>query len=183
MEHGAKQSGDLIYSESLSSKKTEALFIALLVLFLCLLVWRLATARFDAMAIFFLILSLLFLFYSLNFRTLIIRLDSSSLVFKFGLFHWVVPLENIAACYLDELPLFMWMGGAGIHFMTIRGKYRVSFNFLEFPRVAVAFKRKVGPVREISFSTRRPDELLNLLQGADSAKSTVKANGHSPLLN
>lgn len=65
------------------------------------------------------------------------------------------------------------MGGAGIHFMTIRARYRASFNFLEYPRVVVAFKKKVGLVRDISFSTRRPDEVLRLIQEAASAKKAA----------
>jgi hypothetical protein len=48
--------------------------------------------------------------------------------------------------------------------MLIRGRYRASFNFLEYPRVVIAFKRKVGPVKDISFSTRRPEELIKLIE-------------------
>jgi len=64
--------------------------------------------------------------------------------------------------------LLMRMGGAGIHFMMIRKRYRASFNFLEYPRVVLAFQREVGPVQDISFSTRRPDDVLRLIQAAVS---------------
>jgi hypothetical protein len=67
----------------------------------------------------------------------------------------------------------MKMGGAGIHFMFIRKRYRASFNFLEYPRVVIAFKRKAGPVQDISFSTRRPDDLIRLIQAAASAYRTA----------
>jgi hypothetical protein len=67
----------------------------------------------------------------------------------------------------------MRMGGAGIHFMLIRRRYRVSFNFLEYPRVVIAFKRKVGPVQDISFSTRRPDDVLRHIQESVSAKAAA----------
>jgi hypothetical protein len=80
-----------------------------------------------------------------------------------------VPLDNLEECRLDKIPLLMSMGGAGIHFMSIRKRYRASFNFLEYPRVVIAFKRKVGPVRDISFSTRRPDDVLRLVQEAAAA--------------
>jgi hypothetical protein len=63
----------------------------------------------------------------------------------------------------------MRMGGAGIHFMSIRKRYRASFNFLEHPRVVIAFKRKAGLVRDISFSTRHPDDVLRRIQEAASA--------------
>jgi hypothetical protein len=62
----------------------------------------------------------------------------------------------------------MKYGGAGIHFMLVRTRYRVSFNFLEHPRVVIALRRRAGPVRDVSFSTRRPDELMQLLQSAVS---------------
>ncbi len=61
--------------------------------------------------------------------------------------------------------------------MTIRRRYRASFNFLEYPRVVIAFKRKVGPVQDISFSTRRPDELLPLIQEAAARLVPTSSDG------
>jgi hypothetical protein len=65
----------------------------------------------------------------------------------------------------------MRLGGAGIHFMVIENRYRASFNFLEYPRVVIALKRKKGPVRDISFSTRHPEELLQRLRDSVSARN------------
>jgi hypothetical protein len=47
----------------------------------------------------------------------------------------------------------------------------------EHPRVLIAFKKKVGPVRDISFSTRQPDDVIRMIQGAISAN---KAAQHGP---
>jgi hypothetical protein len=47
--------------------------------------------------------------------------------------------------------------------MMIDTRYRASFNFLEYPRVVLAFKRSIGPVVDLSFSTKRPDELIQLI--------------------
>jgi hypothetical protein len=69
------------------------------------------------------------------------------------------------------------MGGAGIHFISVRGRYRVSFNFLEHPRVVIALKKKRGLVRDVSFSTRHPDEVLQLIREAESALAAIKGNG------
>ena len=160
---------DLIYNERVSSNRTEALFLALMILFGLLLIWRLNIAGMDTLTVLFLFLFSLFFFYSVNYRTLIIQLTSESLKLKFGIFTWIVPLDNIEACCLDDVPILMRMGGAGIHFMSIRKRYRASFNFLEHPRVVVAFKRKRGLVKDISFSTRRPDDVLRLIQEAVSA--------------
>jgi hypothetical protein len=167
-----KMTEDLLYTERLSSKRTEMLFVALLLLFFMLLIWRLTAYGLDFLAAVFLCLCAFFFFYALNYRTLTIRLTTGSLKLTFGIFTWTVPLENIEACRIDEIPVLMRFGGAGIHFMLIRRRYRASFNFLEYPRVVIAFKRKVGPVRDISFSTRRPDDVLRLIQDAVAEDST-----------
>jgi hypothetical protein len=115
----------------------------------------------------FALFNLLFLFYTLNFRTLLIQVDQEALRLNFGVFTWRVPRGNIAACRLDDdLPILMRYGGAGIHFMLVHGRYRASFNFLEYPRVVVELQEKVGPVRDISFTTRHPEQVTRLLRGA-----------------
>lgn len=173
MRQGADRTKDL-YTERVSSNKTEALFLALTTLFLLLCIWRLNTDSLDVLAAVFFCLFGVFFFYSVNYRTLIIRLTPESLQLKFGLFTCTVPLDNIAACRLDEIPLLMRLGGAGIHFMYHRKRYRASFNFLEHPRIVIAFKRKVGFARDISFSTRRPDEILRLMQEAMAANRVAQ---------
>ena len=168
-EWGPILSDDLIYSERVSSKRTETLFTALTLFFFTLLIWRVYAKGRDILAAVFFCLCGFFLFYLVNYRTLIIRLTAKSLKFKFGIFTWNVPLDNIEDGCLDEIPMLMRMGGAGIHFMNIRKRYRASFNFLEHPRVVIAFKKKVGPVRDISFSTRQPDDVLRLIREAVAA--------------
>jgi hypothetical protein len=160
---------DILYNERVSSNRTEALFLALTIIFLLLFIWRITVSSLDILAAVFLGFFSLFLFYSVNYITLVICLTSESLRLTFGIFTWSVPLDNVEECHLDEIPLLMRMGGAGIHFMVIRQRYRASFNFLEYPRVVIAFKRKAGPVRDISFSTRRPDDVLRLIQEAVAA--------------
>jgi Ca2+/Na+ antiporter len=164
---------DLIYDERVTSNKTEALFLALTILFFILLIWRANTGSLDILTIAFFCFFGFFLFYSVNYRTLKIRLTPASLMLTFGIFAWVVPLENVEECRLDDLPVLLRMGGAGIHFMVIRKRYRASFNFLEHPRVVIAFKRKRGLVRDISFSTRRPDDIIRHIREAASAYSAV----------
>jgi hypothetical protein len=174
MRQSADPTNDLIYTEKISSNKTEALFLALMILFLLLLIWRVNVGSWDVLAVVFLCFFIFFFFYSVNYRILMIRLTSESLKLTFGIFTWRVPLDNVEECRLDEIPLLMRMGGAGIHFMSIRKRYRASYNFLEYPRVVIAFKRKEGLVRDISFSTRRPDDVLRLIQEAVSANSAAQ---------
>ncbi len=170
----ADRDDDLVYTEQISSARTEALFLALTVLFALLAVRRVKARRRDILSTAFCCFCAVFLFYSVNYRTLIIRLTPEALKLKFGIFTWVVPLANIEGCRLDALPALMRYGGAGIHFMSIGGRYRASFNFLEHPRIVIALKRQAGLVRDISFSTRRPDDVLQFIG------ETAAAQGAAP---
>jgi hypothetical protein len=145
------------------------LFVSLTILFFLLFVWRMNVSGWSGLTVVLLVFACFFLFYSINYRTLIISITLDALKLSFGIFTWTVPIHNIESCSLDEIPTLMKFGGAGIHFMLIGKRYRASFNFLEYPRVVIAFKSKVGPVRDISFSTSRPDDVLRFLQEAISA--------------
>ena len=173
MKQSTDQTNNLIYTERIYSNKTETLFLILMILSFLLLIWRVTSDRLDILAVAFIFLFIIFLFYLLNYRTLLIHLTPDSLKLTFGIFTWTIPVDNIQECSIDELPAIMKYGGAGIHFLFVRKRYRASFNFLEYPRVVIAFKRKVGPVRDISFSTRWPDEILQLIQETISAKMTA----------
>jgi Ca2+/Na+ antiporter len=155
---------EIIYTEKLQSNKTEALFAGLAVVFFLVFMWRMSLGSLDVLGAVFLAFFVMFLFYSLNYRTLVIQISVTALRIKFGILSWRVPLENIEGCRLDELPTLMRQGGAGIHFMLIRNRYRASLNFLEYPRVVVALKKKIGPVRDISFSTRQPEEIIQVIK-------------------
>jgi hypothetical protein len=161
---------DLVYSEKISSKWTEALFITLTIVFALLFIWRFDTHSMDWLAVVLLCFAIIFLFYSLNYIILTIHLTSKVLTLIFGIFKWRVQLENVQECRLDEIPTLMKYGGAGIHFMIVHDRYCASFNFLEYPRVVIAFKRKVGLIRDLSFTTRQPEKVIQMIQAAVSAE-------------
>ena len=156
-------SDDLIYEERISSLRTEAVFVALSVLCLAFLAWRFMISGYSATAALFLFLSTLFVFCALNYRVLTIRISTAGLKLKFGLFGWTVPWRSIAEAYPDEVSLWR-IGGAGIHFSIIRGRYRVMLNFLEYPRIVIQLKEKRGLVRDVAFSTKRPTEILRIFE-------------------
>jgi len=155
---------NLIYEERLSSRRTLSLFVGLTLLFFCLMFWRWDSAGLEILAVILLCFFVFFLFYSVNYRVLKIRLTPQELTLRFGVFSWTIQTENMAACRLDEIPTLKKYGGAGIHFMIVEGRYRASFNFLEYPRLVIEFRQKMGLVQAISFSTRWPDELLRLIR-------------------
>lgn len=156
------------YYEKVSSRRTQSLFLALSLLFLGLLLGRVKIRRErdagrDHLATIFAGASLFFLFYTLNYHTLIIWLTPETLQLHFGLFTWKIAVDNIDDCYPDETSLWR-IGGAGIHFSPIKGRYRAMLNFLEHPRVVVALKQKQGPVRDLAFSTQQPEQVLAFIR-------------------
>ena len=163
-----------IYHEKISSRKTESLFVALTCLSLMLLIWRITASSFGVLGSIFLFLFCLFLFYTLNYRILVICFTLDFLTLRFGVFTWKIPASNISECKLDDdIPPMKKYGGAGIHFMVVHKRYRASFNFLEYSRVVVKLKKKAGLVSDVSFSTRHPDELIHLMQQIISTNETT----------
>jgi hypothetical protein len=152
----------IVYEEKLTSLRTEALFLALALVFLALLAWRVMAGGFGAIAAVLLILVLFFSFCTVNYRVLVIRILADQLVLEFGVFGWTIPRRTIEKIYVDQTSLWR-IGGAGIHFSIIRGRYRAMFNFLEYGRIVVRLNEKRGLVKEVAFSTRRPGELMQLL--------------------
>ena len=73
---------NLVFSEKLSSKKTESIFIGLAVLFMVPFTVFASIRPFGGWSILFCCLSVFFLFYSLNYRTLVIQIDEHSLRLK-----------------------------------------------------------------------------------------------------
>ena len=160
MDRAGDAGSELLYREELTSPLTTVFFAALALLFAALASWRWRAAGSQTLTWFLVILSLYFLFYTLNFRVLIIAITPQFIRLKFGFIAWQTPLADLERVYRDKLDFFRYYGAAGLHFMVVRGRYRASFNFLEYPRVALALRRPAGPLREISFSTRQPDEII-----------------------
>lgn len=166
--------GKRTYCETLSSDRTEALFLALTALLLALSLRRKKVRRqpdrgLDRVTAVYLGLATFLLFYALNYRTLAIHLTRETVELRFGIFTWRIAMNNVEKAFLDETSLWR-IGGAGIHFSPIQGRYRAMFNFLDHPRIVIRLKRKQGPVREIAFSTRRPHQILRFIHEATSTR-------------
>jgi hypothetical protein len=152
-----------IYSERLTSTGTTMLFTALAALFLGWGGWRSSLVGFRTIPVILLVVGLFFVVYVINYRVLVIALSSQELVLRFGLVSWKMPLANIAEIRQDDSPPWIKYGGAGVHFAFVRGQYRAFFNFLEHPRLLVAFRTRRGPVQALVFSTRNPDQIRELI--------------------
>jgi hypothetical protein len=153
-----------LYSEEIRSIKTSLLFVLLFLVFSGLFTWRVIAAGFRTLPIIYLFFVLLFGFYILNFRTLRIKINSETLNLHFGLVGWKTNLSNVASVRHDDSPIWIKMGGAGVHFALVYRKYRAFFNFLEYPRVLITFRKKQGLVRELVFTTKKPDKVIEFIQ-------------------
>ena len=163
---------EVVYEERVSSSRTEALFVALTLVFLALSVIRGSRSGFGYLAVLFVLLSCFFLFYAVNYRTLIVRMTHDAVALRFGVFSWTVPWDTVQRWYPDDTS--MWrVGGAGIHFTMIRRRYRVFFNFLEHPRVVLELSKARCLVQDVVFSTRRPTEVLEAVAARAGARHRV----------
>jgi hypothetical protein len=152
------------YEETLSSGRTEAVFVALSLLFLSFSIWRVVSSGVGGLAIASFTLFALFVFYSLNYNRLSILMNREALVLRFGIFSRTIPWSRIESAFIDGTSLLR-IGGAGIHFTMIHRRYRMYWNLLEFPRVVLALTGARGWVRDVAFTTRRPREVLTVIEG------------------
>lgn len=164
---------ELVHEEEITSRITRALFIVLALVFTGLFAWRVTATSLGAWAWIFLFFAVFFLFYVLNYRRLLVRITANTVHLRFGIFRWTIPFENIRDCSLDEVA-FTRLGGAGIHFAMVGGRYRANFNFLDQPRVLLHLKQKQGLVWDVSFSTRQPEFVMGLIR--ERAGVTPMAN-------
>ena len=154
-----------LYTEKIQSKRTTLLFIVLTLVFAGLAYWRVISKSSDNVFSLLSLFAVFFFFYSINYRTLIITISPEKVLLKFGIFKWTVPISNIDSCELDNnLPAGKKYGGAGIHFFVTEKRYRISFNFLEYERVVLRLKTPRGLVKDVSFTTCTPHEVIQIIQ-------------------
>ena len=170
------QNSPIIYHERLTSRITTTLFAGLSVIFLLLFLWRVSRRGMDGLVWFNLALSGVFLFYVINFRVLLITLIARQVMIRFGIIRWIVPLRNIETIELVEIPVMYQKGGAGVHVMSIQGRYRVSFNFLEYPRVVIRLRQQRGPVKDVSFSTKSPQMIIQYVREIQALAPLPRVN-------
>jgi hypothetical protein len=126
-------------------------------------VWRISTTRPGVWSWLLLLVSCFFAFYAANYRVLQISETPDALELRFGLFRWSVPWGAVEGWAQDDVSLWR-IGGAGIHFTPVRGRYRIYLNFLEHSRVVLNVSGPRRIVRAVAFSTRRPSDVLALVE-------------------
>ena len=152
-----------IYEEKVQSSRTTLLFIILAGIFFSLFIWRVLISGWKTLPAVLLFFGVFFTFYIINYRVLKIRISDREIILRFGLISWRTDLENIGEVVLDDSPKLIRYGGAGVHLAFVSGEYRAFFNFLEYPRLVVRLKNKKSPVQALVFTTRYPQDILQIL--------------------
>jgi len=157
------------YSERIKSNITTLLFVILALIFFALFAWRFSVVGFKFTPGLFAFLCLMFCFYVINYRVLEIRITDQELGLKFGLIRWRTDIENIEFSIQYDPPFWIKYGGAGVHFASVEKKYMAFYNFLEYPRILIKFHQKQGLVQALVFTTRQPDQILEILAKRSTA--------------
>lgn len=156
---------DYIYEEKIVAKLIGGMFGAISAVMLITLIYQLTTDAIDDapyIDALFIILFLGFFLLTLNFGRLIIRIDYRELTVRFGIFKKRVPWENIEDVYVDETTAIKY-GGAGIRTARIKGEWVLVYNVIGGPRVVL--KLRVGRYKKFVFSTKNPEEVINVIKG------------------
>ena len=119
------------------------------------------------MCLFFVLMT----FVIVNFSKLVIKATSKSLTVAYGMFKRVIPWEDIADCYPDEVSVFGHYGGYGIRIGRVNGKTRLVYNVLGGERVVLGLKK--GRFNEFVFSTNNPDAVMDVIKGRIKSASSV----------
>jgi hypothetical protein len=120
---------------------------------------------------FFLIMFLLFLGLAINFSRLGIRITDQSITVGFGAIKRNIPLENVEDCILDEASAVRY-GGFGIRITRIKGKNRLGYITIGSPRCVLSLKK--GKFQEFAFSTKSPEEVMNIVKGQLSLQMKLR---------
>jgi len=96
-----------------------------------------------------------------NFRKLNISISSQSITVAYGRIKYFIPWYKIEGCYLDKNPGIAY-GGWGIRMTKVKGKWLLVYNVIGSPRVILELKS--GRFGQFAFSTKHPDEVLNIIK-------------------
>lgn len=110
----------------------------------------------------FLIIFLAMIILTAIFARLIIRITYKGISVGFGFVKKKIPWENIEDCEIDETSAIKY-GGAGIRMAKIKGEWVLVYNVIGGSRCVL--KLKEGKFKKFVFSTKNPEEVVNVIKG------------------
>ncbi len=158
---GLEDGPGAIFEEEVSSYWIPSILGVVALLFLALEVQRSTMTPIAPPAGLFPAMSLLFLTLALTFRRLTIRITSEGVRVTYTLFRYDVAWDDIVDVAVDDTSAF-WYRGYGIRLARGRDGWVLVFSTIGPARVTLVLKGRWFSY--FVFSTRRPDEVVKLVQ-------------------
>jgi hypothetical protein len=161
---------DEIYHEEipfLAGKMVTLLMATISIVFLILFIVQISSTSIGDNPTsnwYYLVMGLLFIGVTVfvsNLRRLIISINQSSVTASYGRISYRIALDNIESAFVDTNPGIVY-GGWGIRMARIKGRSALIYNVIAKPRVVLTLR--TGRFSQFAFSTRRPDEVIGLIQ-------------------
>ena len=96
-----------------------------------------------------------------NLARLTISMTADAITVGYGRFRYTIPWQRIESCRQDKKSGIAY-GGWGIRMAKTGGKSILVYNVIRAPRVILELKE--GRFSQFAFSTRHPEEVINIIQ-------------------
>jgi hypothetical protein len=156
---------DIIYEEKIFAKVIGGIFWVVAIAMLAIIFLISALDPEDAepyINVLLIIMAIIFVILGIIFSKLVIRVDYQNVTVGFGFIKKRVPWENIKEVYQDETSAIRY-GGAGIRTARIEGEWVIAYIVVGGPRVVIRLKE--GRFKKFVFSTKNPEEVVNVIKG------------------
>ncbi len=159
-----------IYQETIPfpiGKLIVGIMIAITALFLFLFIYQLTSSPVGHRPVpdwFYLVMMAIFAGVTVltaNFTRLTISMTPDAITVAYGRFKYTILWNNVAGFYLDKKPGIVY-GGYGIRLGRVKGKSVLVYSVIGSPRVILELKE--GRFSQFAFSTKHPDEVLNIVK-------------------
>jgi len=155
---------DIIYQEKFAAKGFILILSPIAAMMFLVLLYHLLIETIEPFltwTLFFLGMFLFFLILTIGFCTFSITMTSETLSVGFGIKKHTTHLTQIIDVQPDEVSAAKY-GGFGIRVARIKGKNRLVYNTIGTKRVLLT--RKEGKFPEFVFSTKNPEEVINVIR-------------------
>ena len=155
--------GGIVYEEKIFSRVIALIFAAIILFMAALFIYLLSLP--DGIdgwgALFYLIMIIILLFVGINFSILIIRITPDNLILSFGILKKRIAWSDIKSCEIMNIP-WTKFGGIGIRYTKLNGKSALAY--IVEGATKIALEMKGGKTQILIFSTRNPEEVLNIIR-------------------
>jgi len=103
-----------------------------------------------------------------NLKVLTISINESLIKVAYGRISYSITFENIETATIDTNPGILY-GGWGIRLAKIGGESALIYNVISKPRVIL--KLRSGRFKQFAFSTKQPEEIIQLINPSSKIKS------------